>query len=324
MTVYNYNHLYYFYITAKSGGVTNAAKHLHISQPSLSSQLKILEHTLNVKLFEKIGRKNQLSKSGDIIYKYSRQMFELSDKMGKSICKGIPSNTQRIDIGISEEIDRSFVSEVVSFFLTKLNSSQRPKIAISMGTNEKLTERLRFKELDAIITDLDPKNDEFQTVENYDLPIVLTCSTKQMPKMSSTRGTQINDVIKETIGDEIIHWAMPSSRLKLRSKTDHFLEINQVKGHVVFESDEVSTLMPTVEAQIGLAFLPKLYIHKAVNEQKLKIIGDQKGYWNDQIYFISHQQNKNDALIKLLASSFKKRCNLAEITKGEMQMALPI
>ena len=52
--MYNFNHLYYFYVTAKSGGVNAAAQHLRISQPSLSSQLKVLERSLDLRLFEKV------------------------------------------------------------------------------------------------------------------------------------------------------------------------------------------------------------------------------------------------------------------------------
>ena len=66
--MYNFNHLYYFYITARSGGVNVAAKHLRISQPSLSSQLRVLERALDVRLFQKVGRQNQLTQTGSIIY----------------------------------------------------------------------------------------------------------------------------------------------------------------------------------------------------------------------------------------------------------------
>ncbi len=80
--MYNFNHLYYFYIVAKSGGVTNAAKHLRVSQPSLSSQLKVLESSLDLKLFQKVGRSNQLTQAGSAVYGFCRQMFEISEQMG--------------------------------------------------------------------------------------------------------------------------------------------------------------------------------------------------------------------------------------------------
>jgi LysR family transcriptional activator of nhaA len=66
--MYNFNHLYYFYVTAKSGGVTAAAGHLRISQPSLSTQLKVLESELGLKLLQKTGRTVELTREGLVIY----------------------------------------------------------------------------------------------------------------------------------------------------------------------------------------------------------------------------------------------------------------
>jgi len=117
--MYNFNHLYYFYVTAKSPGVTAAAKHLQISQPSLSSQLKVLERQLGVKLFQKVGRNNELTRGGSVIYGYCRRMFELSEEMSEQISKRVPSAARRIHIGVSDEVDRPFVVEVVSLFLKK-------------------------------------------------------------------------------------------------------------------------------------------------------------------------------------------------------------
>ena len=104
--MHNFNHLYYFYMTTKSNGVTAAAERLRISQPSLSSQLKVLESALGLKLFEKIGRKNQLTRAGSMVYGYCRRMFELSEEMDEALLQKVPAATRRIYIGVSDEVDR--------------------------------------------------------------------------------------------------------------------------------------------------------------------------------------------------------------------------
>ena len=48
----NYHHLHYFWAVAKEGGLTQAAEVLHLSQPTLSSQISKLEKSLGVKLFD--------------------------------------------------------------------------------------------------------------------------------------------------------------------------------------------------------------------------------------------------------------------------------
>src|SRR3954469_22790787 len=173
--MYNYNHLYYFYVTAKSGGVNAAAKHLRISQPSLSSQIKVLEGSLDVRLFHKVGRNNHLTPAGSVVYGFCRRMFEVSEEMGELIAKRVPSAARRIHIGVSDEVDRPFVVEVVSLFLKKHGLAQRPKVSVVSGSHDQLVERLRFRELDAVVTQLAVIDTELENLERAEVPVALTC-----------------------------------------------------------------------------------------------------------------------------------------------------
>ena len=42
----NYHHLQYFWMTAREGGVSRASEKLHLSQPTISAQIKQLEACL--------------------------------------------------------------------------------------------------------------------------------------------------------------------------------------------------------------------------------------------------------------------------------------
>ena len=39
----NFNHLYYFYIVSKEGSIKSTSEKLHVSQPTISDQIKLLE-----------------------------------------------------------------------------------------------------------------------------------------------------------------------------------------------------------------------------------------------------------------------------------------
>jgi DNA-binding transcriptional LysR family regulator len=47
----NYHHLRYFWTVAKEGGLRQAAARLHVSQPSISAQIRELEEALGERLF---------------------------------------------------------------------------------------------------------------------------------------------------------------------------------------------------------------------------------------------------------------------------------
>lgn len=77
--------LKYFYTIAEEGQITTAAKKLHMAQPPLSQQLKLLEDELGVKLIKRGSRHIQLTDSGKILMNRARQILELTDSVKKEI-----------------------------------------------------------------------------------------------------------------------------------------------------------------------------------------------------------------------------------------------
>jgi LysR family transcriptional regulator, transcriptional activator of nhaA len=305
--MHNFNHLYYFYVTAKSGGVNAAAKHLLISQPSLSSQLRVLEQHLNVRLFQKVGRKNQLSPEGKVIYGLCRQMFEISEELDELIAKKVPSASRKIHIGVSDEVDRPFVVEVVSLFLKKHGLTQRPKVTVVSGSHEQLTEQLRFRELDAVVTQLAMIDVDLENLLRAEVPVALACSSSwKIP--SPKRNLSLIETLRaiEEVHDG--HWLMPSARYKLRGEIDQFFGHHELRGRIVFESDVIASLVRSVADGIGMAFIPMLYVAREIREKSVRVIGPKEGYWKYQVWLACHTQNKDDALIKALSQSFSEIC----------------
>lgn len=309
--MYNYNHLFYFYVTAKSGGVTNAAKHLRLSQPSLSSQLKILEQSLDMKLFNKVGRKNELTESGETIYGLCRKMFEFADEMNNLVTKRMPSTKKRLLIGISEEVNRSFVVEVVSSFLKQYGQKPKPQITLISGNLEQLTDRLRFKELDLLVSDLAMLDTELNKIAYAEIPVVLACSSNVDTSsfMNTTDANESETEVFQSIArNKNTQWVMPSNKLKLKSDIDSFFESNDIKSHVALETDSTSSLIRAVKDDIGFCFLPLLYISEELREKTIQVLGPKTGHWKYRVWLVSQQQNKNDELIKSLAKSFNEIC----------------
>ncbi len=69
-----------FYIAAQTLSITKTAKKLHLSQPSVSIQIKDLEDSLNVRLFDRISRKISLTDAGQVFYEYSGRIISLIEE----------------------------------------------------------------------------------------------------------------------------------------------------------------------------------------------------------------------------------------------------
>src|SRR6187399_1886029 len=63
----NFHHLRYFWAVAREGNLRRAAEKLHVSQPSISAQIKILESALGDRLFRRSGRTLVLTEFGRLI-----------------------------------------------------------------------------------------------------------------------------------------------------------------------------------------------------------------------------------------------------------------
>ena len=73
----NYHHLRYFWAVARHGGVRQAARALHVSQPTVSGQLRQLEDALSTQLFHREGRGLTLTDKGEVVYRYAESIFAI-------------------------------------------------------------------------------------------------------------------------------------------------------------------------------------------------------------------------------------------------------
>ncbi len=294
-------------MTVKSGGVTNAAKNLSISQPSLSGQLKVLEEFLQKKLFKKVGRKNELTRDGAMVFGFCRQMFELSEEMHESITEEIPHASRRVYIGVTNEIAHSFVVEVISHFLGKYTQKLRPKVKMISGTHDKLIDQLKFREIDALFTELSAKSSDLENLQKVEVPVNLICTMNK--KLSSLkRYMDISNALNEISGTTIPRWVVPSVGTKLRSEINDFFEVNSLKGDFVFESDVIESIIRFVVDEVGISFLPLIYVPKELENKSIYSFGPKKGYWKHRVWIACHEKSKDDTLINSLSHSFKEVC----------------
>lgn len=72
--------LQYFLAVARENSISGAAKFLHLSQPTLSRQLKELEEELGKQLFIRGNRRITLTEEGMILRKRAEEVVELIQK----------------------------------------------------------------------------------------------------------------------------------------------------------------------------------------------------------------------------------------------------
>lgn len=92
--------LSYFCTVVASNSVHEAAKKLHISQPSLSIALKTIENTLGIQLFKRDGHKLVLTEEGKFIYDEAYLLLSHSDNFYRRLIH-IKNKQKKLRLGIA-------------------------------------------------------------------------------------------------------------------------------------------------------------------------------------------------------------------------------
>ena len=73
--------LRYFLAVAREGNMTRAAQILHVTQPTLSRQLKALEEELGKTLFIRHAFRIELTEEGRLLRKRAEDLVDMADKI---------------------------------------------------------------------------------------------------------------------------------------------------------------------------------------------------------------------------------------------------
>ncbi|MHC9532626.1 LysR family transcriptional regulator [Dellaglioa sp. L3N] len=118
--------LNYFLKIAQLGNMSKAANELHITQPTLSRQLKNLENLLETPLFNRDNKKMTLTNSGIIFQERAQQIVSLIEKSTQDVINNDALNGT-IAIGCVESSVAKFLGAIIMAF-----HEQYPNIKFSL------------------------------------------------------------------------------------------------------------------------------------------------------------------------------------------------
>lgn len=292
----NYNHLFYFYTTAKLGGVSKAAQFLHISQPSLSMQIKTFEEHVGKHLFQKAGRGIQLTSDGERAYRYCQKIFEAVDDF-QTYLKGTNLEPSKLRIGISEQIESPFVADLFATVYQK-NEKFNSVAQLTSGAQNQLLEQLRLQQIDMVLTNSLVYNSEFQIRADVNMPMGLFISRKKFKEHFHSENLKIT--FKQMLSEMNLDFILPSPRQRLRQEIDIFLQRFAIKNSIILESDVLSVVARSLVDGLGIGFLPIPYVAEEIKLKLLTPLFPKENFWNHKFYVVCRRQEKLDPLLEKL------------------------
>jgi len=104
-----------FRMVAETLSFTKTAESLFMAQSSVSAQIRSLEDELNVKLFDRIGRRVLITDAGRKLFDYARRMEDMTDEIHSEITDS-KYTKGRLTIRIPETLAMVYIPEIVDRF----------------------------------------------------------------------------------------------------------------------------------------------------------------------------------------------------------------
>ncbi|WP_274656581.1 LysR family transcriptional regulator [Streptococcus equinus] len=181
--------LNYFVTIVQTKSISNAANTLHVTQPTLSRQIKDLEEELDTVLFHRGSREIQLTDDGQYLYNRAIEILALVEKTENNIRKSEEISGE-IYIGAAETHSLDIVATVI-----KKMTDQYPEIRIHIrsGNADDILEHLNKGVYDLGITigDFDNRKYNALTLKNRDHWGVLVPKNHPLTKFDKVELTDI-------------------------------------------------------------------------------------------------------------------------------------
>lgn len=212
----NLTHLRYFAELAQVGHYTRAAERLCITQPSLSHAMAQLERELGVPLFEKSGRRTELTHYGREFLLCVRQTLDTLDG-GVEALQKVGRGEGLIRLGLLRPLGVEFVPALAKAFLDA-NPDRDLRFTFQVGATRALLDGLRARRYDLVFASRPPEGAGFLShrVGRQDLVLIVPkghplsarqgvdlADTLPYPQIFFSRGTGIRGIVDslfETIG----------------------------------------------------------------------------------------------------------------------------
>ena len=235
--------LRYFQAIAEEGQISKAAKRLHMAQPPLSQQLKMLETELGAKLLERGPRKILLTAAGRLLQERSAQLLELLTTTIGEIRDLDAGSCGTLSIGTVASSGAAFLPELILRFHTRF-----PEVRFHVweGDTPRILELLQTGsiELGIVRAIYDPNQYRAHALPPEKMVLAECGPKKDAPEIQEA---SVQELAERSL---LVH----------RSNEAALVECCRKRGfapRILCRGDDVRSLLSWADAGIGCAVVPQ-------------------------------------------------------------------
>lgn len=251
--------LYVFGMVARHKSMTEAARHLHMTQPAVSIQIKQLQEAVDIPLIEVVGRKLYLTDAGERLFE-AYQAIDLELESFDAVISQLKG-------GLKGSLNISCASTAKYFLPYLLGEFQKryPEIKISLKVTNRneVIHHLSKNEYDlAILTQL-PNDDSITAIPFLENPLVMGAPPEH--PLTKERNIEIEQLKEELF---IFRELGSGTRMVMES----YLKEHGINVKPIMELGMNEAIKQAIMAGIGLSIISKLSLGNELYLNKISIL----------------------------------------------------
>lgn len=272
----NFHHLLYFRAVAREGGVVKAAQRLHVSPPTISAQIKLLEEQVGDRLFVRTGRRLVLTDLGTTVLHYADGVFDLGEELRAAVRLGEDPQPRRFTVGLSMSVPKLIAHRLLE---PALALEDPVELVCVENDPDNLIARLATDSLDLVLSDA-PRSAEV-AVRAFD-HLLGECGVSFFA--SKSLATKLRPRFPSSLDGAPM--LLPTPHSALRPALEHWFQDLEIRPRSVASFDDSALMKVFGSTGAGVFAAPSVIEDEIKRQYKVQVVGRSEDV-RERFYAIS-------------------------------------
>ncbi|MEZ6186154.1 MAG: transcriptional activator NhaR [Planctomycetota bacterium] len=292
----NYHHLLYFWATARHGSITHACEELHLTPQTVSAQIRTLEKVVGEPLFERTGRRMELTETGQLVFRYADEIFSLGRELSEALRGQPTTRSVTLHVGLIDAFPKLLAYQV----LQPVRTLEQPvKLVLHVGRPEQLLARLATHELDVVIGDTPiPATVKIRAYNH----LLGECSVTLLaePELAA----RVKKKFPETLNGEPM--LLPTADAALRHELERWLDQNELHPEVMGEFADSAVLKVFGQSGAGVFAVPTVVEAEVRRQYQVRKVAELPDV-RERFYAISVERKVRHPAVAAITESARSQ-----------------
>jgi DNA-binding transcriptional LysR family regulator len=258
-------------VTEKS--FSRAAQKLYRTQPAVSLALQRLEQELGEKLIDRSPKDFSVTDAGHKVLEYARRFVSLQQELENSLAELRDNSAGRLTIGANESTTLYLLQHIERY----RELYPKVKVTVRRSLSSKVPSELLDGNLELGVISYNPGDERIQSHVIYSDSLAFVVSPKH--RLARRKSIPITELGEEMfVAHNVVS---PYREIVIRVFREHHVPLR-----IDIEMPTIETIRKLVQANIGVAFLPRMCVEMEIAQKLLCEVQVKEMHMNRKIYLV--------------------------------------